>query len=291
MRIVAIGEALWDLLPTGVQLGGTLANIAYHVQALGAETTLVSRVGNDPRGHDLLTTLVGLGLRTSSVQVDTALPTGTVTVELTDGQPTYTVHADVAWDAIVADAHGQRACGAADAVCFGTLAQRDPRSREAILTLVSATPSHALRVFDINLRQQYYSRELIDGSLRIANVLKLNDDELRELRALLHLQGDDRSCIDQLMDRFQLRVVALTRGARGSLLRTQQAWSEHSGVPATVVDTVGAGDAFTAAMTIGLLLGRPLDQINDDANTLAAFVASSAGGTPDVPSTIVDRFH
>jgi fructokinase len=288
-RIVAVGEALWDLLPTGPQLGGAPCNFAYHAHALGADSVIVSRVGEDPRGHELLTTLVSLGLSTACMQADPLRPTGTVSVQLTDGHPSYIIHDAVAWDSIASDPHALRLCGSAAAICFGTLAQRTPASRDSIRECLRAAPPDALRIFDINLRQHYYSTALIEQSLTLANVLKLNDSELPVVAEALHLRGDMRACLDQLLDRFQLRAVACTRGDSGSLLRTPHEWSEHSGIAVTVADTVGAGDAFTAAFAIGLIAGRPLDQINDDANTLAAFVASSVGGTPDVPDEIIAR--
>ena len=290
-RIVGIGELLWDLLPTGAQIGGAPANFSYHAGALGAETRTISRVGDDTLGHELLAQLKTLGVSTECVQLDPTMPTGTVAVEIdADGQPCFDIRANVAWDHLQVDAAALHAASSADALCFGTLAQRDPVSRAAIRTLVAASPSEALRVLDVNLRQQYYSRALIEESLALATVLKVNDLELPRLVALFSLEGDLRSQLEQLAERWQLRAIALTRGDRGSVLLTAHEWSEHPGVTVNVVDTIGAGDAFTAAMTVGLLSGWALDDVNAHANEVAGFVASCSGGTPPLPSSIRDAF-
>ncbi len=290
-RVVGIGELLWDLLPTGAQIGGAPANFSYHAGALGAQARTISRVGDDTLGHELLAQLQALGVSTECVQVDPIMPTGTVAVEIdADGQPCFDIRANVAWDHLQVDAAAMHAASSADALCFGTLAQRDPVSRAAIRTLVAASPSDALRVLDVNLRQQYYSRALIEESLALATVLKVNDLELPRLVALFSLDGDLRSQLDQLAERWQLRAIALTRGDRGSVLLTTHAWSEHPGVRVDVKDTIGAGDAFTAAMTVGLLSGWALDDVNAHANEVAAFVASCSGGTPPLPSSIRNAF-
>lgn len=290
-RIVGIGEVLWDLLPTGAQLGGAPANFAYHAGALGAESCVVSRVGDDALGHEIVKRMSALGVLPDCIQVDAVRPTGTVAVDVDAmGQPQFEIRRDVAWDHLVADAGALRSVASADAVCFGSLAQRSESSRTAIRTLIAASPSDALRILDVNLRQQYHSRAVIEESLALATVLKVNDAELPQLASMFSLTGDVRSQIDQLAERWQLRAIAYTRGACGSVLRTAHEWSEHPGVPTTVVDTVGAGDAFTAAMTIGLLSGWALDDVNEQANRVAAFVASRAGGTPVLPSELLAPF-
>lgn len=287
-RLVGIGELLWDLLPGGRQLGGAPGNFTYHARALGADARLISRVGEDDLGREALERLAALHLPTECLEIDSNLPTGTVDVTVgADGQPQFTIHAPAAWDALSGDAAGRRAVGAADAVCFGTLAQRSEHSQSTIRSLVAAAPPHALRILDVNLRQHYYSRELIEASLALANVLKVNDAELPRLAEMFHWSGDARSHIAQLTERHDLRCVAYTRGADGSLLFADGRWSEHPGIPIRVVDTVGAGDAFTAALTLGLLAGRDLDEINRQANELAARVASCAGATPVLPDQCV----
>jgi fructokinase len=290
-RVVGIGELLWDLLPAGAQIGGAPANFSYHAGALGAQAHTISRVGDDTLGHELLAQLKTLGVCTDCIQIDPTRPTGTVAVEIdADGQPRFDIHSDVAWDSLVVDAAALQATSSAHALCFGTLAQRNPVSRSAIRALVASSPSDALRVLDVNLRQQYYSRALIEESLALATVLKVNDAELPRLVSLFSLEGDVRSQLEQLAEKWQLNAIALTRGSRGSILLTAHDWSEHPGISVEVKDTIGAGDAFTAAMTIGLLSGWALDDVNAHANEVAAFVASCSGGTPPLPAALCNVF-
>lgn len=290
-ELVGIGEVLWDLLPGGRQLGGAPANFAYHAAALGAEAWVVSRVGRDEAGRELLRRLGQLGLRTDAVEVDPDAPTGTVTVEIqAGGQPQFTIHQDVAWDRIAGEAAGRRAVAEADAVCFGTLAQRSETSRRSIRALVQAAPAGSLRILDVNLRQGYYSREVIEESLALVNVLKVNDAELVRLAEMFGLPGDERGRVAELARRFRLRMVAFTRGDAGSLLHAEGRWSERPGVPVEVADTVGAGDSFTAALALGMLAGWPLDEIHERAAEVAAYVCTQPGGTPALPQRLRTPF-
>ena len=217
-KILAVGEVLWDLLPTGKQLGGAPANFTYHCRSLGADARLVTRVGDDDLGREVLEQFRLLGLPTEPVQVDPALPTGTVAVALApDGQPRFTIHEDVAWDRIAADEAALASAAGADAVCFGSLAQRSEPARRAIRTLVSAARPGALRVFDVNLRPPFVDRGVIADSLGLANALKLNDQELPELAAMFGLPAGVRESMAELARRFGLSLVALTRGAGGGL--------------------------------------------------------------------------
>jgi len=290
-KIVGIGEVLWDLLPAGPQLGGAPANFAYHAHALGAQAGVVTRVGDDKFGREILRRLGEQGIADGTVQVDETAPTGTVTVELSDqGIPKYVIRENVAWDHLAVTQPALKAIREANAVCFGSLAQRGAISRASIQRLVAAAPAHALRVFDINLRQNYFSREVIEQSLRLANVLKLNEDELPILASLFGLTGSTRQQMDVLALRFSLRLVALTRGPAGSLLLQDGKWSDCPSVPIKIVDTVGAGDSFTAALVLGLLQKMALDEINALADEVARYVCSCAGATPPLPQAIIDRF-
>lgn len=287
-----IGEILWDLLPSGRQLGGAPANFAYHAHALGIASGAISRIGNDSLGHEIQARFNAMSLPVSHLQVDDVAPTGTVEVQLTsEGQPRFIIHENVAWDRLAASGAALAAISQADAICFGTLAQRHEVSRKAILSLVAATPPQALRIFDINLRQHFYSREIIEQSLTMANVLKLNHDELPVLAAMFNLSGSTKAQMQELALRFELRLVALTRGADGSLLFSEGHWSEQAGIPAKVIDTVGAGDCFTAALAVGLLNGIPLDGINFLANQLASYVCSCPGATPPLPAHFRAAVH
>lgn len=290
-KIVGIGEMLWDLLPGGRQLGGAPANFAYHASALGAEARIVSRMGRDTSGHELLERLKQLGLRADCIEVDPGAPTGTVSVQVAaDGQPQFTIHENVAWDRIAGEANARRAVAEANAVCFGTLAQRCETSRAAIHALLALAAPESLRIFDVNLRQHFHSREVIERSLAVANVLKVNETELPLIAEMLGIAGDARAQMKELAARYPLRVVACTRGAHGALLLAYGHWSDHPGIPTKVADTVGAGDSFTAALTIGMLSGWELDLINHRANDVAAFVASRPGGTPELPQRLREGF-
>ena len=291
-KLVGVGEVLWDLLPDGRQLGGAPANFAYHARALGADARVISRVGKDPLGEELVERLNCLGVPTDCLAVDDTRPTGTVSVEVApNGEPHFTIHQDVAWDNLSLTRTASLAVAAANAVCFGTLAQRSDPARSTIRALLQATPPVCLRVVDVNLRQHFYSRAVIEESLARANVLKVTESELPILAEMFALRGDERAQMSQLAQRHQLRAVAYTRGASGSLLLADGRWSDHPGVPARVVDTVGAGDSFTAAMVLGLLVGWDLDKINRHANALAAHVASCAGATPALPDHFKAAFR
>ena len=291
-KLVGIGELLWDLLPGGRQMGGAPANFAYHSSALGAEARIVSRVGSDARGRELIEQLEKIGLRTDCIEVDPVGPTGTVSVKIApDGQPQFTIHENVAWDGIVGEENAQRAVSEADAVCFGTLAQRVERSRASIHRLLALAPRNSLRILDVNLRQHFYSPELIRQSLEQANILKVNDEELPRIAEMFSISGDMRSQLVELAARFDLKLVACTRGGRGSLLLAGKRCSEHPGVPVKVADTIGAGDSFTAAMILGWLTGLELDEINRRANEVASFVASSVGAMPRFPAELRSRFQ
>jgi len=292
LKLLGIGEVLWDLLPGGRQLGGAPANFAYHASALGAHGIIVSRIGPDALGTELLATFQKLGLDTSFIEIDPAAATGTVSVQVaSDGQPQFAIQEPVAWDAIGVSQPARAIASQADAICFGTLAQRHSVSRQSIRTLVRLSPPAALRILDVNLRQNYYSPELIAESLGLANLLKVNDAELPRIGAMFGLEGDNRSVIERLAERFDLQTVALTRGAHGSLLYSKGFWHDHPGVSGRVVDTVGAGDSFTAAMTIGLLAGWPLEIVNARANEVAAVVCAHAGATPPIPDPVSQTFR
>jgi fructokinase len=285
MTVVGVGEVLWDMLPGGKQLGGASANFAYHAQMLGAEAWLVSCVGNDALGREILERLQAMQLLSDGVTVDAFAPTGTVAIELaSDGQPKFTIRENVAWDHIMASDFARTTVARADAVCFGSLAQRSEISRAAIRSLVASTRRDALRIFDINLRQNFFSLEIIEASLQLANILKINDEELPILAKFFGLRGGPKQQLAELAHRFELQMVALTCGARGSLFYSKGHYSEAAGLPACVVDTVGAGDSFTAMLAMGLLAGWELDRINRCANEVAAYVVSQPGATPQLPA-------
>jgi fructokinase len=289
--VIGIGEILWDLLPAGPQLGGAPANFAYHAHALGARASVITRIGRDPGGMAILQRFKEIGLATDLVQVDPDAPTGTVTVVLDgEGVPQFTIHENVAWDLLELSSPAEMEVRRADAICFGSLGQRNPSARSSIQTLLAQAPVSAWRVFDINLRQQFFSREIIEQSLQFSNVLKLNEAELPLLAAMFGLQGTPQQQIGSLAKSFRLKIVVLTRGALGSLLWHNERWSEQGPRAVEVVDTVGAGDAFTAALVMGLLSGLDLIQVHAAAAQVAGYVCSQPGATPPIPESLRQKF-
>lgn len=288
---VGLGEILWDMLPAGKQLGGAPANFAYHAQALGGQGFVVSSIGNDDLGREIITRLNDLGLDRHYLAVDDTHPTGTVTVELDEnGKPHYTIHENVAWDFIPSDPRLVELAGRTDAVCFGSLCQRSEVSHRPVRGFIEATRPKCIRIFDINLRQSYFNRTIVQTMLELSNVLKLNDEELPVVAELLDLAGSQDDLFARLTDNYGLRMIALTRGGHGSRLYAQGQSSEHKGFPAHVADTVGAGDSFAAAIALGMLNGRTLDEISEFANRLASFVCSQSGATPRLPETLAGNF-
>ncbi len=289
-KVIGLGEVLWDLLPSGPEMGGAPANVACHARALGAHAAVITRVGNDHFGQAICRRFKQMGIA-GMVQVDESAPTGTVTVSLSDdGIPGFTIQERVAWDRLTTTPDALATIRTADAVCFGTLAQRSEPTRHAIQALVAAAPKEALRVFDVNLRQNFFSADIIEQSLRLANVLKLNESELSVLAGLFGLAGSARQQIEQLAGSHELQLVALTRGFRGSLLFQAGQWSDCPSAPIKIADTVGAGDGFTAAMIIGMLHRIGLDEINEFADEVARHICSCAGATPPLPRDIGERF-
>jgi fructokinase len=281
--VVAVGEILWDLLPGGRQLGGAPGNFVHHARSLGAEASLISRVGRDSLGDEAAARMEGL-------QRDESALTGTAAVTVdADGQPRFVLAADVAWDRIEADPRALRTAARADAFCFGTLAQRSPGSRGAIRTLLGACRPDALRILDLNLRDPFWTEDVVLDSFQAANLVKLNGDELDRCSAMLKLTGDPRARIAALSEKFRLKLLAVTRGGGGSVLYSGGVWSDHPGLKVQVRDAVGAGDAFTAALVLGVLRGDPLERINRHANEVGAFVCTQPGATPQLPPELTHR--
>ncbi len=281
---MGIGEVLWDLLPDGKFLGGAPGNFAFHASQLGAEGIVASAVGRDALGDEIIERLESLGLSTEYIQRNDA-PTGTVTATLdAEGKATYIIHENTAWDQFKISFEWDALAKRADAICFGSLAQRTFESRWIIQRFQGLSNWHCLRIFDINLRQDYYSIGINQFSLNFANVFKLNDEELPIIAELLEIPSEETGFVTALWERCpQLVVVALTRGANGSTLFTRFRRSDHPGYPlaeGVTPDTVGAGDSFTAALAVGLLHFDDLDILHDKASKLAAFVCSQPGGTP-----------
>lgn len=277
--IVCLGELLWDSLPLGLFLGGAPFNVACHLHTLGSEVAVVSRVGDDVLGREALRRLNVRGVSAELVQVDENLPTGFVEVTLdTAGVPEYVIVEPAAWDAIVATPPAAAAMKAASAVVFGTLAQRSTASRESIRELLQVP---GVKVLDLNLRPPFDEPEVIEWSLEAADVVKLSEEELHHLESLLDLPAGPGQALEVLASRFALKAACVTRGARGALLWQEGEVFEHGGYHVEVQDTVGAGDAFLAALLVGLLHGEKGERLLRYANHLGAYVASQFGGTPE----------
>jgi fructokinase len=293
--IVGIGELLWDVLPGGKQIGGAPANLAYISGLLGDWGVIASRIGADDLGDEIRKKLISLGVDTSYLQVDHTYPTGTVNVRVDpDGQPIFDIAAPVAWDFIDFTRDWESLARRADAVYFGTLGQRYPHSVATTKAFIAAVRRGALKVFDANLRQSFFSPEVIAESLELANMMKLNHDELPRVAEMLGLTYDgEKSSAERLRRAYGLKLVCVTRGERGSLIVTEDGADEHPGFPVRVVDTVGAGDAFTATLIHHFLQGSSptasLSAINDAANRMGSWVASHAGGTPPVDAAQLDK--
>jgi fructokinase len=285
--VVGIGEMLWDVFPEGKKLGGAPLNFSHHCGQLGASAHPVSAVGADADGAEIRQILASKNLPDAQVQTDTVHPTGRVNVTLQNGKPTYEILAEVAWDYIRFDQNLRDLASRADAVCFGSLAQRSPVSCTTIQAFLEAMRPEALRIFDVNLRQNFYSKEILETSLRHANIFKLSDEELPTLARFFDLTGQVLNQLQALRGMFDLRLVAYTRGGEGSLLVTANETSDHPGIPTEVVDTVGAGDSFTATLCMGLLQNLPLAEINRRACQVASFVCSQSGATPQLPSNLI----
>ena len=289
-RIVGLGEILWDVFPDGARFGGAPANFACSAAGLAAGSARVGMagaVGRDDLGQRALAELTSRGVDVTAVAV-LPEPTGRVdvTVDLA-GHASYVFAPDCAWDHVSWSGSLERLAAETSAVCFGTLGSRGSVSLATVRRFVAAVPSSALRILDINLRPPFWSPEIVRDSLPLASIVKCNDDELPVVAEILGLSGSPESILRQLVSSHALRLAALTRGAKGSLLVSADGLSSDlPGTPVEVVDTVGAGDAFTAAVTLGLLAGWPLSKLHAHAERVAAFVCTQAGGTPPIPADL-----
>lgn len=289
-KIVGIGEVLWDVFPDHRLPGGAPANVVFQVAQMGAEAVLCSRVGADPLGEELLAYLSEQGINIEGVQRDPDHPTGTVTVELARrDHPVFTIHEDVAWDYMGMNEAWENLLEGTEAVCFGSLAQRSPRSRDAVAACLEVAQM-ALRVFDVNLRPPWYDDTVIKNSVDISDVVKLNREEVRPLAEMLGTDGRDAKLFAaEVLENYEnVEVVCITCGGQGCLLVDRSEAVELPGDKVEVADTVGAGDAFTAALTVGIVSGWNLPTIGEFANRAAALVASKPGGMPVLREEFAD---
>lgn len=279
-----MGDGLWDLFPDGPRFGGATANYACHASILGGEVFMVSGVGKDDRGQALLEVYQKHGVNTELIQELDDFHTGIVTVELTEnGLPTFTIGENAAWDNWVWNDEIEQKVKSADALYFGTLGQRGQSARDGIRQALEIAKASQIRcILDINLRAPFYDDTLIRESVTLCTVLKLSDEELERVTQACELDSSlgDTAILDALRAKFGLDFVVMTRGAEGAVLISEQGVVEQPGVPAKVVDTVGAGDSFTASMTLGLLNHKDYSEILGEACEVAAGVCSHAGAVP-----------
>lgn len=293
--VLGIGELLWDILPDGPRLGGAPANFTVMAGRLGSHAAILSRIGRDDLGRQAVHLLDPLPADTSFLQIDPVHETGRVSISLNHGQAEYTFHQPVAWDSMELSDEWIKLAERADAICFGSLAQRSVESRQTIQTLAAQSSSRCVRIFDVNLRPPFYSSEVLQESLELATVVKMNDAEVPLVLGLLGMPGEEagtlanlRAGADRLLAEFPtLGIVAVTRGGNGSLLVTREEWHEHPGFPVKVKDTIGSGDAFTAAMAHYLLRGAGLPVLNEAGNRWGSWVASQAGAMPALSETTI----
>ncbi len=284
--VIGIGEALWDMLPEGKKLGGAPANFAYHACQFGLEGMAVSAIGQDSLGEEIVEALEAHHLPYHLDRVE--YPTGTVQVTLDQqGVPQYEIKTDVAWDNIPYTKELAALAADCKAVCFGSLAQRNAVSRESIGLFLQAVPKDCLKVFDINLRQDFYNREVLEESFRRCDILKINDEELVVISRMFELPGLslEEKC-RSLIKTYNLQMLILTCGVNGSYVFYEGGMSFLDTPKVTVADTVGAGDSFTGAFVGSLLNGKTVPEAHETAVKVSAYVCTQSGAMPEVPDTL-----
>ena len=288
--VVGLGEILWDVFPERKVLGGAPANFAYHVSQFGFNGYAVSAIGNDLLGKEILKSLEEKELNYLIEQTD--FPTGTVKVQL-DGRgiPSYEISENVAWDNIPFTTRLENLAKNTTTVCFGSLAQRNEVSRATIHKFLDLMPADSLKVFDINLRLKYFSKDIITTSLNKASALKINDEEIVKIAEIFELQGTDEELCQQLLDKYKLKFLILTKGTRGSYVLTPYEKSFLATPKVTIADTVGAGDSFTAAFVASYLNGRSIAQSHQLAVEVSAYVCQQHGAMPRLADAHLELFR
>jgi len=291
LHITSIGEVLWDIVGDEKHLGGAPFNFAAHCQQLGTCSTIISRVGTDRLGDEILERAAALGLDYSLIQRDLDHPSGQVQVSLgSDGQPSYDIQSGAAYDYLQAPPEAIARMAASDVICFGTLAQRAATAKESIHSLLKSA-TNALIVCDLNLRPPHYTAQTVQESITICDVLKLNEDELRNVQNMLgphNLDRDDFAL--HLLNNYGIELLCVTRGAQGCYLRTVDERVDAPGYRCQVKDTIGSGDAFTAALITQYTAGNLLAATADFANLVGAYVATQSGAVPPISADRLEIF-
>ncbi|MDT7540851.1 MAG: fructokinase [Acidobacteriota bacterium] len=288
---VGLGELIWDLLPDGKRLGGAPTNFAYLARLLGNSAAVATRVGDDDMGREARNVLLCAGVLTDYLQVDPDHPTGTVGVEIdARGEAHFKVNENSAWDYLELSPTWEELAATADVICFGTLGQRKPQARETVNRFLELSRPEALRLFDVNLRHSFFTKEMLSRSLAAATVVKLNSAELTTAARILDLHASDETTLcRQIITRYGIELVAITKGAQGSLLITDSEEVKHSGYRVRVADTIGCGDAFAAALAHCRVRHATLDESSEAANSLGAWVATCTGATPEADASTAER--
>lgn len=291
MAVTGIGELLWDIFPQGRSIGGGPANFAFHISQFGLDGWMVSAVGDDLAGRELTGQLAGYPINTIVETVD--FPTGRIDITLdSDGVPQYKIAHDTAWDHIPYSPALSRLAASTGTVCFGTLGQRSDESSNTIRQFLAEMPEVNLKIFDINLRLNFYTREVIESSLHIADILKINEEEVVTVASLLRLEGTEGDICRRLMEVYGLKILILTKGTDGSYILSSDGSESYRFTPSVeVADTVGAGDSFTAAFTAAYLSGKTIPEAHALAVDVSAFVCTRHGGMPELPQSLISRIR
>lgn len=286
--IVGLGEILWDVFPDRKVLGGAPTNFAYHATQLGFNGYALSAIGDDALGKEIISSLEEKKL--NYLIKTTAFPTGTVQVTLSgEGIPQYEICENVAWDNIPFTEHTENLAKQCVAVCFGSLAQRSKTSRETIKRFLHLTPENCLKIFDINLRQHFYSQNVIEESLAVADVLKINEDEIKIVAEMFHLSAmSEKEICRHLLRHFDLQMLILTKGTEGSSVFTPNEESYLPTPKVEVADTVGAGDSFTAAFVAAFLSNKSIKVSHQIAVEVSAYVCQQFGAMPELKQDIIE---
>lgn len=287
--VISYGEVLWDLLPTGKIAGGAPMNVAFHAKTFGLQTSLIGRVGADEPGRELLDFLIQKGIPVDLVQVDQTFPTGMVNVLLDEsGSPSYEIVQPAAWDYIHPTDETKMAVSAAGVLVFGSLACRTNRTRKTLLELLEIAP---LRVFDVNLRAPFFSKELLEELLPKANLVKMNGEELDIIAGWHGITGERAEKMDFIKQEYRLDILLVTQGENGAMIQNEQGLFSQAGFKVKVQDTIGSGDAFLGAFLSRFLRGASPSECLETACAAGAFVATKKGATPDYsPTEIFQNF-
>lgn len=286
--IVCFGEVLWDLLPAGKLAGGAPMNVAYHANNFGLKSKMISRIGNDDLGRELIGFLKNKKIPTGLIQLDHTFQTGIVEVTLDEkGSPSYVIVQPAAWDYIHPDEEAQKAVKKSDALVFGSLACRSERTKKTLLELIDLAPKC---VFDVNLRPPFYSRDLLDELLSKADLVKMNDEELEIIAEWIGAGGNEEAKMNTLKNHYNLQGLIVTKGANGAVFLNEHGLFSHPGLPVKVKDTVGSGDAFFGGFLSQFMSGQPVDACLEFACAAGAYVATKEGATPDISGKIISEF-